>query len=54
MYYVIYPKCGAKVEIPDTAVGQDRTDPWNVVGCDDCHITFDDDDEEVIAEDSNE
>ncbi|HEY4312807.1 MAG TPA: MJ0042-type zinc finger domain-containing protein [Pirellulales bacterium] len=52
MYYVICPECGARIEIPDTAVGPDRTDLWNVVGCDECRIAFDYDDEEVVADDT--
>lgn len=47
MYYVICPECGTRVEIPADAVGLDRTDPWNVVSCDECGGTFDYDDDEV-------
>jgi hypothetical protein len=50
MFYVICPYCQSHVEIPANAVGPNRTDPWNVVGCDDCDITFDYDDEDVIEE----
>jgi hypothetical protein len=50
MFYVICPLCNAKVEIPDNAVGPDRTDLYNVVACDDCECTFDYDDEEVLAD----
>ena len=50
MFYVICPYCQSHVEIPANAVGPNRTDPWNVVGCDDCGITFDYDDEEVTEE----
>ena len=51
MYYVICPECKSEIEIPPDAVGPDRTDPWNVIGCVDCGITFDYDDEEVITDD---
>jgi predicted Zn finger-like uncharacterized protein len=50
MFYVICPYCNAQIGIPADAVGPDRTDPWNVVRCDDCDVTFDYDDEEVIEE----
>jgi hypothetical protein len=35
------------VEVPDNAIGSDRTDPWNVIGCDECGASFDFDDDEV-------
>jgi len=47
MFFVQCPMCGGIVEIPKDAVGQQRTDPWNVVGCDECGVVFDYDDEEV-------
>ena len=47
MFFVQCPRCGSVVEIPEEAVGPDRTDPWNVVGCDACDLGFDYDDEEV-------
>ena len=47
MFFVQCPMCGEIVEIPTDAVGQHRTDPWNVVGCDECDSTFDYEDEEV-------
>jgi len=50
MFYITCPYCDARIEIPANAVGPDRTDPWNVICCDDCSITFDYDDEEVIEE----
>ncbi|MBX3442140.1 MAG: hypothetical protein KF774_07015 [Planctomyces sp.] len=50
MFYVVCPCCQARIDIPDNAVGPERTDLFNVVRCDDCHITFDYDDEEVIEE----
>jgi predicted Zn finger-like uncharacterized protein len=50
MFYVICPRCQARVEIPADAVGPDRTDPWNVVRCDECNAAFDYDDEDVFAE----
>jgi Zn ribbon nucleic-acid-binding protein len=50
MHYVICPECKSEIEIPPDAVGPDRTDPWNVIGCVDCGITFDYDDEEVITD----
>jgi predicted Zn finger-like uncharacterized protein len=49
MYYVLCPYCQAKVEIPDDAVGTDRTDPWNVVRCAECDASFDYDDDEVAT-----
>ena len=48
MFYVICPTCQAKVEIPADAFGPDRTDLYNVTHCDECRITFDYDDEEVL------
>lgn len=50
MYFVLCPGCGNEVEIPDNAMGPERTDPWNVCRCDDCDLTFDYDDEEVQIE----
>ena len=50
MFYVICPTCEARVEIPADAVGPDRTDPWNVVQCDECDAGFDYDDEDVFTE----
>jgi predicted Zn finger-like uncharacterized protein len=50
MFYITCPYCDARIEIPANAVGPDRTDPWNVIRCDDCDVTFDYDDEEVIEE----
>ena len=50
MYYVICPTCEARVEIPANAIGPNRSDPWNVVQCDDCDTGFDYDDEDVIDE----
>ena len=47
MFYVQCPYCRAPVEIPDDAVGTDRTDPWNVTECFDCDRVFDYDDEDV-------
>ena len=47
MYFVQCPLCGAVVEIPDDAVGRERSDPWNVTGCDECNLAFDYEDEEV-------
>lgn len=48
MFYVICPCCQSQVEIPDDAVGPDRSDPWNVAHCDECGNAFDYDDEDVI------
>ncbi len=53
MFYVICPNCQARVEIPENAVGLDRTDPWNVVRCDECDASFDFDDEDVFAEEQS-
>jgi hypothetical protein len=53
MFYVLCPLCLAKIEVPANAVGTNRTDPWNVIGCDDCGCTFDYDDEEVVSEDEH-
>lgn len=50
MFYVICPTCQARVEIPADAVGPDRTDPWNVIECEDCGTGFDYDNEEVLTE----
>jgi hypothetical protein len=49
--YVICPVCHSRVEIPEDAVGPDRTDLFNVVGCYECSTVFDYDDEEVHQED---
>ena len=51
MYYVICPECKAEVEIPPDAVGPERTDPWNVTQCLECSLSFNYDDEEVVADD---
>ena len=51
MYYVICPNCQAEVEIPPFAVGPDRTDLFNVVGCQECDTSFDYDDEDVVEDD---
>ncbi|MBX7165949.1 MAG: hypothetical protein K1X74_06330 [Pirellulales bacterium] len=50
MYFVQCPQCGAKVEIPDDAVGPDRTDLYNIAGCLDCDTGFDYWDDEVQFE----
>ena len=47
MFLVHWPSCGAVLAVPARAVGPDRGDPWNVIGCDECGATFDYDDEEV-------
>ncbi len=47
MFYVVCPECQCHVEIPGDAVGPERTDPWNVVGCDECDTVFDYDDEDI-------
>lgn len=47
MFFVQCPFCGAVIEIPSDAVGLDRADPWNVVGCDECDTVFDYNDDEV-------
>jgi predicted Zn finger-like uncharacterized protein len=47
MFFVQCPRCGTPIEVPSDAVGPDRSDPWNVIGCDECSLTFDYDDEEV-------
>ncbi len=47
MDFVQCPNCGSVVEIPQEAVGPMRTDPWNVIGCDECGVVFDYDDDEV-------
>ena len=47
MFFVRCPTCGSEVEIPANAVGSERTDPWNIVGCDECSVAFDYDDAEV-------
>lgn len=52
MFYILCPSCQAKIEIPADAVGPDRTDPWNVIGCDECGVLFDYDDSEVLRDDT--
>lgn len=47
MYVVQCPHCGSVVDIPHEAVGNHRTDRWNVARCDDCDAGFDYDDEEI-------
>ena len=47
MLYVLCPNCNLPVELPDNAIGPKRSDPWNVVRCDECGTTFDYDDDEV-------
>ena len=47
MFFVQCPFCGSVIEIPDDAVGNGRTDPWNVVGCGECDTVFDYDNEEI-------
>jgi hypothetical protein len=47
MFYVICPVRESTVEISENAVGPERSDPWNVIGCDNCGCTFDYDDDEV-------
>lgn len=47
MSFVQCPHCGSIVKIPEDAVGIERTDPWNVVGCVECDSTFDYQDDEV-------
>ncbi len=53
MYFVQCPLCGAVVEIPADAVGRERSDPWNVTGCDECNLAFDYEDEEVQRVDND-
>lgn len=50
MYYVICPNCGSHVEVLDNAVGEDRTELFNITVCEDCDLSFDYDDEEVKEE----
>jgi len=50
MFYVLCPGCQEKVEIPADAVGPDRSDPWNVIACDECRLSFDYNDEDVLTE----
>jgi predicted Zn finger-like uncharacterized protein len=47
MCFVLCPNCQAQIDIPDDAIGPNRTDLWNVVHCDDCGTGFDYDDDEV-------
>jgi hypothetical protein len=47
MYFVQCPCCGDPVEIPDEAVGENRTEPCNFVACERCELTFDYDDVQV-------
>ncbi len=51
MFYVICPCCNERVEVPESAVGPERTDPWNVVECELCDTGFSYDDDEVIEAD---
>lgn len=47
LFYVLCPCCESRVDVPDQAVGPNRTQPWNVVLCDVCDAAFDYDDEDV-------
>lgn len=51
MFYVICLRCQSKVEIPADAVGPDRTWLWNVTYCEECGLSFDYDDDEVMTGD---
>jgi predicted Zn finger-like uncharacterized protein len=51
MFYIQCPECGAPIEIHPSAIGPERTDPWNVECCHTCGATFDYDDEEVTEGD---
>jgi transcription elongation factor Elf1 len=50
MFYVHCPLCCNKVEIPENAVAEDRTDLFNIVVCDVCDLSFDYDDQKVVEE----
>ena len=50
MHYVNCPCCRERVEVPEAAIGEQRTDPWNVVVCELCDCGFDYDDEDVRIE----
>lgn len=47
MHFVQCPRCGDVIELPPDSVGTNRSDPWNVAGCDECDLIFDYGDEEV-------
>lgn len=51
MFFITCPFCQARIEIPADAVGPDRADLFNVTSCDECGMSFDYDDEEVMAGD---
>jgi hypothetical protein len=51
MFYLVCPGCGSPVEIPDNAVGPNRTDPWNICRCEICGLSFDYEDAEVRIDD---
>ena len=53
MFIVICPLCGSVIEIPDDAVGPDRTDLWNVVQCHECDTAFNYDDAECCRLDDD-
>jgi hypothetical protein len=36
VFFVVCPECGDKVPLPPQAVGENRSDLWNTVGCLDC------------------
>ncbi|MBL9081836.1 MAG: hypothetical protein JNK76_08535 [Planctomycetales bacterium] len=50
MFYVQWPNCDARIEVLPDAVSPERTDVWNVHWCDQCGVTLDYDDEEVLVE----
>lgn len=51
MFYVRCIRCNQECEIPPDAVGENRTDPWNVIYCHKCGLSFDYDDEDVVSDD---
>jgi hypothetical protein len=51
MFYVVCPNCNAHVEILENAIGRERSDLWNVNWCDQCGISFDYDDDEILTDD---
>jgi hypothetical protein len=50
MFTVICPCCMERVEIPESATGPHRSDPWNVVICDHCDACFEYSDDEVTQD----
>lgn len=52
MIFVPCPACSAPVENPHDLGGEERTDPWNIVTCPVCLLSFDYDDQKISEQDN--